>query len=656
MASDTVYRAHVNPVLALIGLGAVLLFTGAPTMAQGLESHSFIRWTPQSPDDRMFAIALAPDRAATLRDDGADAVNNLLSVDLHFSANTIEQQWLHVQEFLSRPGVEESGNTSIYVKSYSDQLQIDYASVVTRDGRVVEVDPATVQVLLEDDGGVFSDDYRVVVPWPHLEPGARFILGYRLVTDRSRLAAPWSRLVYAQSVHPRERLELSLTWDDDVQPPEVRSDYDGLVCDGDAGSGVHRCAATSIEQVRADYDVNYFDELPHIVITEATTWSEITDLMLGYLHEAWTDDAAIAELTQRLIAGLETDRERLEALSTFVSREIRYVGIGSGTGNLIPHNTGLTLERRFGDCKDKTALFLHMAHHAGLPASAFLVSTQRYRIDRVHAPAISYFNHMIACGGTDEFGYCVDLTDPYTPAALLSPNLSGAISLPLIDGVDAPHPMPEIPYTWMVQVDTDVRLTGRDVIETERRAYGPGFITALRAMLDGMNQRDRNDWLRQNYRDTVGTNVTPEITVTGIDEQQSPLTVATTNTFAGVLRTTGLLRYSHPQPWMADLLYGLSSENRYYDYTVAGVAYREITRFGFEDWMAESTGAQLELVSRFGNLLRTSSIEGDEIVVRTTLEVPSQTIPLADLPAFNRFVTTLLGNSTIQFYVRPSDR
>lgn len=113
------------------------------------------------------------------------------------------------------------------------------------------------------------------------------------------------------------------------------------------------------------------------MVAEATTWDAAAELIRGYVIDSWTDDSEPSALVDALTRDADTDREKLRALHSFVSTEIRYVGIETAVNGIVPRDTGMTLSRRFGDCKDKTALFLHMAALAGIDAHAVLVSSHR---------------------------------------------------------------------------------------------------------------------------------------------------------------------------------------------------------------------------------------------------------------------------------------
>lgn len=96
------------------------------------------------------------------------------------------------------------------------------------------------------------------------------------------------------------------------------------------------------------------------------------------------------------IAATTTDPEqRLLAALRFVQREVRYLGIEMGANSHAPHAPEVVLERRFGDCKDKTLLSLALLRGLGIPARPALVHTGLRQATQDRLPTPWAFNHVL---------------------------------------------------------------------------------------------------------------------------------------------------------------------------------------------------------------------------------------------------------------------
>lgn len=86
---------------------------------------------------------------------------------------------------------------------------------------------------------------------------------------------------------------------------------------------------------------------------------------------------------------------RAAAALRLVQDQVRYVALMMGSGALTPASADETWERRFGDCKAKTALLLALLDGLGIEASPAAVSVQNGDGMDVRLPMISAFDHVL---------------------------------------------------------------------------------------------------------------------------------------------------------------------------------------------------------------------------------------------------------------------
>lgn len=89
------------------------------------------------------------------------------------------------------------------------------------------------------------------------------------------------------------------------------------------------------------------------------------------------------------------EQARADAIFTFVSQQVRYVGITAETEapGYEPHDVALTLRQRHGVCRDKAALLAAMASEAGLSGFPVRIHAGPQLDPQVPMP---YFHHAIA--------------------------------------------------------------------------------------------------------------------------------------------------------------------------------------------------------------------------------------------------------------------
>lgn len=104
---------------------------------------------------------------------------------------------------------------------------------------------------------------------------------------------------------------------------------------------------------------------------------------------------AVDREVARIAATTNDPEQRLLAALRFVQREVRYLGIEMGVNSHAPHAPSLVLERRFGDCKDKTLLSLALLRGLGIPARPALVHTGLRQGTQDRLPTPWAFNHVL---------------------------------------------------------------------------------------------------------------------------------------------------------------------------------------------------------------------------------------------------------------------
>ncbi len=110
-----------------------------------------------------------------------------------------------------------------------------------------------------------------------------------------------------------------------------------------------------------------------------------------------------------LVAGAESREARIARLFTFVSQNVRYMGITAETisPGYEPHDVAMTFSNRYGVCRDKAALLVAMLRLAGFDAYPVLINVGS-KMD-AEAP-LPWFNHAIVAIANPDGGY--QLMDP----------------------------------------------------------------------------------------------------------------------------------------------------------------------------------------------------------------------------------------------------
>ena len=161
------------------------------------------------------------------------------------------------------------------------------------------------------------------------------------------------------------------------------------------------------------------DPQPWVQLSEFKTWADVNQWAAALFQVASPASPAlagkIAEWKQ-----LPSPEEQILAVLRFVQEDVRYFGIEIGDSTEKPADPSAVFTRRFGDCKDKSQLFVTILRALGLEAYPLLVNTVYGRAIADWQPTASAFDHCIAVVICDGQTYWLDPTMNYQRGSLLS--------------------------------------------------------------------------------------------------------------------------------------------------------------------------------------------------------------------------------------------
>jgi hypothetical protein len=124
-------------------------------------------------------------------------------------------------------------------------------------------------------------------------------------------------------------------------------------------------------------------------------------------------DSTIKQEARRIAATQTSQLGRASAALKLVQQDVRYVYVGLNGGNLTPASADETWQRRYGDCKAKTALLLALLAQLGIEAEPVLVNSSGADDgfdQRLPTPAL--FDHVIVRARIAGSVYWLDGTLP----------------------------------------------------------------------------------------------------------------------------------------------------------------------------------------------------------------------------------------------------
>ena len=149
-----------------------------------------------------------------------------------------------------------------------------------------------------------------------------------------------------------------------------------------------------------------------VEITDFQSWNDLAALFLPLFDKASTigSDSPLRQEIDRIKAASPDPVKRAELALQLVEQKIRYVNLALGVGGLVPADANDTWQRRFGDCKAKSALLVGLLRELGIDAVPVLVHSEDGDGMNERLPMVALFNHVLVRANVGGKTYWLDGT------------------------------------------------------------------------------------------------------------------------------------------------------------------------------------------------------------------------------------------------------
>lgn len=387
-------------------------------------------------------------------------------------------------------GAERAAQFSMSFDPAFERLEVHSIAVIRAGRRIEHTGACFFEVLRRErnmERLVFDGRLTVHVTLPDVRAGDVVETSYTLYGMRKSLGGrhsafipfEWPVGIVEVRVRQRAPKERVIAQRDYCDPPLARkTEADGVV--------EHRWRTFERPGIRFEALAPPWTlQNAALQLTEWRDWREVADVFTPLYEENGALPEAIEAEVARIAAAEPTQAGRAAAILRFTQDAVRYLAISMGEGGYSPRQLADIENARYGDCKDKSKLYVHMARRLGLDACAALVNTRDgYALDG-WLPSAQVFDHCIVRVAVDGRVYWLDPTRGLQPSPLETVSQCHfGWALPLRAGAAALERMPD-PSPAHTQ-ETHERITlGRS----------PG--DAVRYEWSITSRRGRAEWVRE---------------------------------------------------------------------------------------------------------------------------------------------------------------
>ena len=303
---------------------------------------------------------------------------------------------------LSPQALPVLGQVGVAWSPASQEVTVHHVNII-RDGQTIDaLDGQTFEILRREQNleqSMLDGQMTAVLQPAGLRVGDILDVAYTLVSRDPVTGGHFERALDLNLPAVVDQVRYRASWPSD-RPVRVRAVNDW------APLAVRRQGAQSAVEVRLDdlQPVLVPDDVPGrlrvvrgIELSDYRDWSEIAVTLKPLYDRArrLQPDSPLHAEIERIRALSDDPAVRAAAALRLVQDEVRYVALMMGEGALTPATADETWNRRFGDCKGKTALLLALLDGLGIEAQPAAVSIANGDGMADRLPMVGAFDHVL---------------------------------------------------------------------------------------------------------------------------------------------------------------------------------------------------------------------------------------------------------------------
>ena len=451
----------------LVASVALFIVAASPIAAQKISVPSV---APTPADDSLYKLVVDP---ATHEDEATHILADATTVRVE-SDGTVSRTFRRVIQVMTDAGATHLREQQFGYAPGHQSFVVHWLRIVRPDGHVVSAAPTQVQ---ESDvpapvstSPIYSDQKIVRMSLSGVAAGTILDVEFTLNERKPALKGDFEQAYVFTPGSSVERARLLLDVPSSLTPKIREQNLDfkrnTSVVNGRTRYTWIRNRTPKIEQEPFAADSN--GVVMQVRVGGALSWGDVSHWYADLARDRYRETPRLAKIVDSLVAGAKTRDDSIRAVHRWVAQDIRYVGIELGTGGYQPRLPDTVIATGFGDCKDKSTLFVAALDHLGIRAFPVLLSINATA--RRDMPSPQQFNHEIAAVASATGGYqFVDLTSSFSAYGELPLNLQGGFGLVIFrDGRSDEVTLPVDSPTSNVQT---TRLTGELSAEGKFNGY-----------------------------------------------------------------------------------------------------------------------------------------------------------------------------------------
>lgn len=349
-----------------------------------------------------------------------------------------ETQYLGYRVKILQSSALQLGNVAISWNPSSDTPIVHEIKLI-RDDQVIDILlDSSFEILRREDQlemAVLDGTLTAILRVPDLRVGDELEISVTTVRNDPTLQQNNAGLLALPASPSPGRYRLAISWDQGHEPIlRMTDDMTAAMTRGERAIDFRFDNPASLSPPR-DAPARYQWQRA-LEYTDFADWAALSRHFAPLYESAATPGGSseIGREASRIANAYTSPLDRASAALRLVQQDVRYIYVGLNGRNLTPAPAEETWQRRYGDCKGKTALLLALLQELGIEAEAVLVNSSGADdgLDQ-RLPGPQYFDHVLVRAHIEGAEYWLDGTLPPVAPPSARPVFPVRWALPLTE-------------------------------------------------------------------------------------------------------------------------------------------------------------------------------------------------------------------------------
>ncbi len=304
----------------------------------------------------------------------------------------------YLVKVLNNKGREKYSDHKVPFNKEKEELSLTQGGTYRKDLTYADIEKKAINDVTPIElanATIYANFLNRVFSLPIVEPGNTIYMSFKKNINLSS-DDDLSDTVYFQFDEPLMKKVLTI-----VIPNEKKLMYKVLnmnksiqIEKGDKATK-YILTVTDMPQIKREESMPPMSEVAsRVLFSTSTTWDDATKPLRDNFFKASTVTPEISSCVRELTKNCSTTEEKQRAIALFIAQKVRSISLPLGYDGYKAHNADVVLKNKYGDCRDKTVLFVTLLKAAGIEAFPALVNSDYTPIEK-EVPTLKQFDTII---------------------------------------------------------------------------------------------------------------------------------------------------------------------------------------------------------------------------------------------------------------------